>query len=145
MKTKTTILLALLIVGTLFATTMVSAYKGDYNIKGPDYTEERHDAMQTAFAELDYETWYNLMTATGRVPKVAAVVTKDNFKQFVAAHDAALAGDMQTASDLRAELGLHNGVGSEDGMGFKQGANQGKRQQQESKGNRQQGQNCVLQ
>jgi len=40
---------------------VVNAYRGDLNVKGPNYTAERHDAMETAFEKGDYDTWKNLM------------------------------------------------------------------------------------
>jgi hypothetical protein len=144
MKTKkTAILIGLFVVGVLFATTIATAYKGDYTTTGPEYTEERHDAMQTAFAELDYDTWAELMTSNGRTPRVVEVVNKENFEIFVAAHNAGVAGDTQTAQQLRESLGLRNGAGLQDGDGFKQGQHQGQGQQQRGKANMQQRQGCM--
>ncbi|MEA3430283.1 MAG: hypothetical protein U9R08_03345 [Nanoarchaeota archaeon] len=137
---KTTIfgLLALMIVGVIFSTSIVSAYRGDYSVKGPDYTEERHAIMEQAFADLDYNTWYESMTASGRTPRVLELVTEENFETFVKAHEAGMAGDHETAAMLRAELGLNNGMGPKDGSGYGkgtgsakgQGAGQGQRMQQ---------------
>ncbi len=110
-------LLALMVVGMFFSTSLVSAYRGDYTAKGPDYTEERHEAMETAFESLDYATWRELMTANGRNPRVVEVVTESNFETFVRAHEAGQNGDTETASALRAELGLNKGNGPRDGTG----------------------------
>ena len=115
----------------LLGISFAAAYQGDYSVKGPDYSEDRHDAMQDAFADLDYDAWVALMSESGRSPRVLSVVTKDNFAIFVEAHEAGMAGDSEKAMELRAELGLNNGVGPKDGTGFgggrgmKQGSMQG--------------------
>lgn len=113
-----------MIVG-LIATTSISAYRGDYNVKGPNYTLERHEAMQTAFDARDYETWYELMTEDGRQPRVVEVVTEENFAKFVEAHEAAEYGDLEKAALLRAELGLNNGQGPKDGTGHRRVSGKG--------------------
>ncbi len=92
------------------------AYQGDYTQKGPDYTEERHTLMEEAFDNNDYGTWKDVMTATGRNPRVVDVVTPENFPTFVAAHEAGERGDYEEASRLRAELGLGNGKGNGQSM-----------------------------
>ncbi|MBT4824376.1 hypothetical protein HN695_07170 [Candidatus Woesearchaeota archaeon] len=127
---KTTMfgLLALMVVGLIASTSLVSAYKGDYITKGPDYTDERHEAMESAFESLDYDAWEQLMTENGRYPRVVDVVTEDNFEIFVRAHEAGESGDYELATELRAELGLNNGNGPKDGTGYGQGMNQGKGQ-----------------
>ncbi len=130
-------LFALMIVGMVFSTSIVSAYRGDYAVKGPHYTEERHEAMEKAFASLDYTAWQELMTADGRHPRVVEVVTASNFETFVQAHEAAENGDYETAAELRAELGLNNGNGPKDGTGYGKGMGQGngKRMRQNNSGN----------
>ncbi|MBN1385363.1 hypothetical protein JW968_00105, partial [Candidatus Woesearchaeota archaeon] len=112
---KTIFGLALMVVGLLASTALVSAYRGDYNVKGPNCDEERHEAMESAMDNLDYDAWYALMTQDGRHPRVVDVVTEDNFGTFVRAHEAAQDGDFETAAELRAELGLNNGNGPRDG------------------------------
>ena len=105
----------------LLGVSMVAAYQGDYSVKGPDYSEDRHDDMTVAFEELDYDTWAALMAENGRHSRVMEVGTEENFAVFVEAHDAGMAGDLTRAAELRAELGLGNGQGSRDGDGFGQG------------------------
>ena len=102
-------LLALMIVGMVFSTSIVSAYRGDYSVQGPNYNEERHELMENAFETLDYNAWSELMTEDGRHPRIVNVVTEENFELFIQAHEAGKAGDSETASALRAELGLNNG------------------------------------
>ena len=127
---KTTIfgLLAFMIVGLLFSTSIVNAYRGDYSVNGPNYTAERHEAMESAFNSGDYDAWVALMTENGRHPRVVDVVTESNFHIFVHAHEAGQNGDYETAATLRAELGLNNGNGPRDGTGFGSGMGQGQGQ-----------------
>ena len=121
-------LLALMIVGMIFSTSIVNAYRGDYSVNGPNYTEERNEAMENAFNISDYDAWVALMTEDGRHPRVVDVVTESNFQTFVQAHEAGHNGDYETAATLRAELGLNNGVGPKDGNGFGSGIGQGQGQ-----------------
>ena len=131
-KTALFSFLAVLVVGAVFSTSMVSAYRGDYSVEGPNYNDERHIAMETAMDtnNLDYDAWYTLMTQDGRHPRVVDVVTETNFETFVQAHQAAQDGELETAAELRAELGLHNGKGPRDGAGYgkSQGNGQGMKQ-----------------
>lgn len=114
-----------MIVGMFISATTVNAYRGDYTAKGPDYTLERHEAMEQAFDNLDYNAWKDLMTNTGRNPRVVQVVNEGNFETFVMAHQAGENGDYELAAKLRSELGLNNGNGPKDGSGYKQGSRQG--------------------
>jgi len=121
-------LLALVVVGLIATTGLISAYRGDYSVKGPNCNEERHEAMEDAFESLDYDAWYALMIENGRHPRVVDVVTEDNFETFVQAHEAGEDGDHETAAELRAELGLNNGNGPRDGTGHGKRMGQGMRQ-----------------
>ena len=90
--------------------------------------------MEDAFDQLDYDSWYALMTEDGRHPRVVDVVKGDNFAEFVEAHEAGLMGDVDTADSIRQSLGL--GVGSKMGSGNGQmmmsGTSSGARMQQHS-------------
>ncbi len=94
----------------------VEAYRGDAAVKGPNYTEERHVAMEKAFETNDYTAWKNLMQGQGRVTQV---VNQGNFAKFAEAHKLSEAGKTQEAAAIRAELGLgmHSGSGQGTGMG----------------------------
>ena len=118
-------LFALMIVGLIVSTGIVSAYRGDYSVQGPNYSDERHEAMEDAFETSDYDAWYLLMTADGRTPGVLDVVTEDNFEIFAQAHEAMENGDLELAAELRAELGLNDGMGPQDGTGNGKGMGQG--------------------
>lgn len=93
------------------------AYRGDVNVKGPNYTQERHEAMEKAFENKDYNTWKTLMAGKGRVTQV---VNAQNFAKFAQIHELNEQGKTDEANKIRAELGLglHNGSGMGQGMGY---------------------------
>jgi len=109
-------LIALVIGGILFIPQTVLAYKGDPTVKGPNYTAERHAAMEKAFENKDFNAWKALMAGRGRA---AQVVNAKNFAKFAQAHELAEQGKTVEANKIRAEfgLGLHNGSGMGQGMG----------------------------
>lgn len=94
------------------------AYQGDPSVKGPNYSEERHAAMEVAFDNNDYAAWLNLMTGKGRVTQI---VNKDNFSQFSEAHKLAEDGKVAEAAAIRTNLGLNQG----NHQGMRTGACQG--------------------
>ncbi len=116
-KTKKVILglgtlgLVLGISGAMAST--ASAYRGDPNVKGPNYSTERHAAMEKAFETNDYLSWKNLMQNKG---KAIQVINKDNFAKFAEAHKLAQSGDLVKAKEIRQELGLGLKNGSGQGM-----------------------------
>src|SRR3989338_4964402 len=94
----------------------VLAYQGDPAVKGPNYSVERHEAMEKAFENKDYNAWKNLMQNRGRVTQV---VNEQNFAKFAEAHELMEQGKTVEAQKIRHELGLglHNGSGKGMGMG----------------------------
>lgn len=94
----------------------VSAYRGDPNVQGPNYTVERHQAMTQAFEDGNYQAWKDLMAGKGRATQV---VNEGNFARFAEMHRLMLAGDTAGAQKIRAELGLgmQNGQGRGQGQG----------------------------
>lgn len=104
------------------STGIVSAYQGDATVKGPQYSQERHEAMEKAFETNDYEAWKNLMQGKGRVSEI---ITKDNFARFAEAHELMEEGKKEEAQKIAQELGLgmHNG----QGQGQKHGHGKGMR------------------
>ena len=92
------------------------AYQGDPTVKGPNYSVERHEAMEKAFENKDYNAWKNLMQGKGRVTQV---VNEQNFAKFAEAHELMEQGKTAEAQKIRQELGLgqHNGTGRGMGMG----------------------------
>jgi hypothetical protein len=107
------------------------AYKGDANVKGPNYTEDVHEQMEAAMDAGDYDAWVqirqdNNLPMTGRMFQT---VNKDNFGKYVQMHNAMESGDTETADAIRAELGLglgmqRQGTGQGLGSGNRQGAGQ---------------------
>ncbi len=103
-------------VGTIVAGSTY-AYQGDFTKKGPNYTSERHAAMEKAFENKDYNAWKNLMQGRGRVTQV---VNAQNFAKFAQVHELAEQGKTVEANKIRTELGLglRNGTGIGQGMGY---------------------------
>jgi len=129
MKTTTKVfggLTAIVITGVAIAGTTTEAYRGDPNVKGPAYTEERHEKMEKAFETGDYEAWVKLMEGRGRVIQV---INADNFDRFVEAQKLAKNGQIEESKAIRAELGLglKNGSGKGQGQGRGQGKKGGNR------------------
>ncbi len=115
--------LALILVSAGLFAGKISAYQGDPNIKGPNCSAERHEAMIKAFENNDFNAWKNLMQGRGRVTQV---INQDNFAQFAEAHRLTLQGKIDEAQKIRQELGLglHNGSGkTAGGMGMGRGLN----------------------
>jgi hypothetical protein len=73
---------------------------------GPGYSTERHEAMQKAFENNDYEAWKSLMEGRGRAKDV---INKDNFARFAEMHRLMNDGKTDEANKIRAELGLGQG------------------------------------
>ncbi len=109
-------LLALILGGLVISPKITEAYQGDPNVKGPNYSVERHTAMEKAFDNKDYNAWKNLMQGRGRVTQV---VNAQNFAKFAQAHELAEQGKTAEANKIRTEigLGLHDGTGRGQGMG----------------------------
>jgi len=126
---KTKIILGIsaltLIAGTLLTTSGVSAYQGDYTKEGPDCDSEKHEAMEQAFDNNDYQAWSNLMEGKGRVTQV---ITQDNFARFSEARRLAEEGNYDAADAIRQELGLRTRNGEKVGAGYRQGTGEGKGQ-----------------
>ena len=112
---KKTMLFGLLAILAISAIGLATAYRGDYTTKGPDFSEEKHIAMQAAFESHDYSAWREIMTESGKHSRVLDVITEENFETFVLAREAGKAGDLELAAKLRSELGLHDGKGPKDG------------------------------
>ena len=109
----------------LLGVSFAAAYQGDSSVQGPNYSEDRHDAMTAAFETGDYDAWVALMSESGRQPRVLEMVNAENFDVFAEAHEADMAGDSELANELRAELGLGNGQGSGQNKAMKQGMGRG--------------------
>lgn len=134
---KTVVLSAALVAVILAgAYSFSSAYRGDDSEKGPNYSEERHEAMEQAFENSDYEAWKALMEENSR-GRVLDVINEDNFPTFVKIHELREEGKYEEANQLRAELGLNlrNGEGKGDRHGRFQGRGNGENRGQNQGGN----------
>ncbi|RJR26792.1 hypothetical protein C4561_03350 [candidate division WWE3 bacterium] len=103
----------------------VMAYQGDYTQKGPNCDPERHEAMEQAFENNDYQAWADLMEGRGRVTEV---INESNFNRFAEAHRLAEEGNYDAADAIRAELGLRTRNGERTGSGYMRGMGQGRGQ-----------------
>ncbi len=101
-----------LILGTVSAvllgavTLKAWAYRGNPEQKGPNFSAERHEQMQKAFENKDYNAWKKLMNGRGRVSQT---INESNFARFAEAHQLRLEGKNKEANKILAELGLGQG------------------------------------
>lgn len=73
--------------------------------KGFNFNPENRDAIMQAIEDEDYNTWYSLMTAEGREPKILEYINENNFNRFSEMYDY-----MKKADEIRDELGLPQGA-----------------------------------
>ena len=118
-----------------FAVSSAFAYQGDYSKQGPDYSPERHSAMEAAMENNDYAAWSGLMADRGRITQV---INAENFSRFAEAHQLAHAGDLDGADDIRAELGIRTRNGEK--VGARHGDGQGEAQGEKQRMNKGEGQ-----
>ncbi len=110
--------LATLVIGGTILAPRVLAYRGNPAVQGPNYTVERHEAMEKAFETGNYNAWKALANNQGRVTQV---INASNFAQFAKAHKLAESGNITEANKIRTELGLGLQNGSSMGMHNGQG------------------------
>lgn len=116
--------LGLVALGAVAIVASAYAYQGDPTKFGPNYTPERHEAMQTAFEKNDYAAWKAQMGNRGAANKV----TEQNFARFAEMRNLMLEGKTTDADAIRAELGLGQGGRNGQGGGMhagQRGQNQG--------------------
>ena len=109
----------------LLGMSMVFAYQGNPNLQGPNFSEERHEAMQNAFDSLNYQDWYDLMTEDGRHPKIVDVINAENFDEFVEARNDGTLREFRESLDLGLGQMKH---GNGEALGKGQGKGSGKGQ-----------------
>ncbi len=95
--------------------TPVLAYQGDPTVKGPNYTEERHQTNVTAFEKADYKAWAANMQGRG----ATRFVNESNFGEFAKAQLAAQKGDRTQLDAFRAKYGMGQRNGQGRGMGMR--------------------------
>ena len=104
------------------------AYQGDPAQRGPQFSAERHEAMQKALEGNDYNAWKELMNGRGRVTQV---INEGNFTRFSEMHRLMLEGKYDDANKVREELGLgtqnrdrkRDGNGGCPGGGYRKSGN----------------------
>ena len=123
MKTKIALGMAALALGLVAVKSFspAFAYRGDATVKGPNYTEERHNTNVTAFQKGDYKAWSANMAGRG----ATRFVNQSNFKEFAEAQVASQKGDNSLINAFRAKNGM--GQGSKNGNGQGQGQGMGRR------------------
>lgn len=102
--------LGLVAAGTVAYSAQALAYRGNPGETGPNYSPERHEQMEKAFENNDYNAWKSLMNGRGRATDV---VNEGNFSRFAEAHRLTEEGKTDEANKIREELGL----GQRDGSG----------------------------
>ena len=104
------------IVAGTFAISSAQAYQGDPAKQGPNYSSERHAAMEKAFETSDYNAWKSLMQGRGHVTRV---VNEKNFAEFAKAQILLTQGKKDEAIAILRSLGLAqndgNGLGNGSG------------------------------
>ena len=113
---KTLIIATMALLITTGIVSIASAYQGDPNTQGPDYSAERHDAMIIIFENKNYEAWKELVGNRPIVEKVSA----ENFEKFIEARQLTQDGKIEEANKLRQELNLGQGNKTR-GQGLGQG------------------------
>jgi hypothetical protein len=116
---KTTIVLGLsaLVIGVaVFAPKIALAYRGDAAVKGPNHTEAKEQAIESANLPA-----FKAACTTGRMCDV--VDTQAELNTLRQMHEANEKGDVKKATELRTSLGLglRNGSGQGKGMGMGSG------------------------
>jgi len=119
MKTQIVLGMAALALGAVAVSsfTPALAYRGDATVKGPNYTEERHEANVNSFKNGDYQAWVKNMQGKG----VTRFVTEANFGEFAKAQIAAQNGDSTSLVAFRAKYGMGQGQRNGNGQGTHNG------------------------
>ena len=121
MKTQIVLGMAALALGLVAvkSLTPVLAYRGDTTVKGPNYTQERHNTNVAAFKNGDYKAWAANMAGRG----ATRFVNESNFSEFAKAQVASQNGDNSLINAFRTKYGM--GQGSKNGNGQGQGRGMG--------------------
>ncbi|MCK4730651.1 MAG: hypothetical protein KAT28_05010 [Candidatus Aenigmarchaeota archaeon] len=96
--------MALMVIGLIAATGMVYAFD----------CEERTYPLREALNSGDYDEWKAAIDGEERTPKMAEMITEENFNIFVELHEAKKNGDFETMKTIKEELGI-------EGKGLRQG------------------------
>jgi hypothetical protein len=104
-------------IAVLAIATPVLAYQGNPEVQGPNYSPERHEAMEQAFEKGDYQGWLKLME--GKACRLKEVVNSQaKFEEFAKAHEAGAEelAQFRSGNGLNAQSGSRQGM--RDGSGY---------------------------
>jgi|WetSurMetagenome_2_1015567.scaffolds.fasta_scaffold33132_2 hypothetical protein len=110
--------LGLAVAGAAVYSTVALAYLGDASKTGPNYSPERHEQMERAFENNDYNAWKSLMNGKGRVMEV---INEGNFNRFSEMHKLMEEGKTDESNKIRQELNLGQGGKNGQGKGMSNG------------------------
>ncbi len=104
-------LFALFIISIIGLAGITYAYKGNPNVKGPNYDAEVHVRLERAIDSGDYDEWIKIRRDNNLPMKgrMFQVINKDNFYKYTELHEANIAGDVAKVDAIKAELGLGQG------------------------------------
>jgi hypothetical protein len=104
--------LAVLTVSIVALAGITYAYKGNPDVKGPNYDAAVHEQLEAAMDAGNYDTWLKIRQDNNLPTKgrIFQVINKDNFDKYAKLHQANLAGDTTKVDAIRAELGLGQGM-----------------------------------
>ena len=114
-KTLTSAIALSAIIATFGVTAFTNAHFGGFGLDS-----EQRDALKTAVEEGDYNSWKEIHET---LPKVADLITENNFDQYSEMHNLIQEGNFEEADAIREKLGL-----PEKGHGRSRGAMQGMRE-----------------
>jgi len=120
-----------ILVGSLILAGMTSvgiyamASADEANNRGRNYSPERHERMERAFENNNYEDWKTEMEKNTRKGRVMDVVNKENFSKFAQMHKLREEGKSDEANKIRTELGLRANAGERGGHGYGKGEGKG--------------------
>jgi len=108
-KQKSLAVLAVIGIAVVIGVSSVYAYQDKPERAAPNYSPERHTAMQAALQDKDYQAWQALV---GNRP-IAQKINQENFAKFAEAWQLAQNGKLDEARVLRQELNLGQGMRQE--------------------------------
>ena len=96
-------------IAVLAIATPAFAYQGNPAQQGPNYTSERHEAMEVVFEKNDYQGWLKLME--GKAWRLKEVVNSQaKFEEFARAH--------RSGEPALSQFRSKNNLGTQRGSGY---------------------------
>jgi len=101
-KKTITLSLATAFTSAAITASLTSAYRGNPNVPGPNYTPERHEAMEEALEKRNFQTWKELHNGRGRISQV--IDSQEKFEKMAEAHELMEEGKVDEAHEIMADL-----------------------------------------